>query len=40
MMYFNMIYFLESNDNNLDIKSFQRLGASFEAVKHLSMQLF
>ena len=35
-----MMYFLESNDNNLDIKSFQRLGASFEAVKHLSMQLF
>ena len=28
-----MMYFLESNDNNLDIKSFQRLGASFEAVK-------
>ena len=32
MMYFNMMYFLESNNNNLDIKSFERLGASFEAV--------
>ena len=40
MMYFNMMYILESNVNNLDIKLFQRLRASFEAVKYLSMQLF
>ena len=34
------MYLLESNDNILDIKLFQRLGARFEAVKHFSMQSF
>ena len=31
---------LERNDNIWDIKLFQRLGARFETVKHLSIQLF
>lgn len=34
------MYFLESKDNILDIKQFQRLGASFETVKHLPVQFF
>ena len=34
------MHFLEANDSILDIKLLERLGASFEAVKHLSLQLF